>query len=309
MNNPPGLNAGVDIQVIPSVTVGIDTRPRVRKDLLPAFGDEPYWGNLEPDATGVEIENAIFDALKFNYDNYNSDSPNTILIYAWNEFTEGGLSVCPHFDPDDPGTPNTMVIDAIGTAVKRAENEFDWANISPVTPGHTTAPTVVISTAASPPISGLFIMNIEFSQPVNGFTAEGITITGGIIKEFSGSDESYTAIIQPDFNEERGIRIELKAGVATNSGDIGNLISNIIRLDTQPPRITITFDTNGGKVYEAYREQKIFIGDKITEAPAPEPPQPGKRFVGWYKDLDFTQRWDFENDTADGNITLYAKWE
>jgi uncharacterized repeat protein (TIGR02543 family) len=32
-------------------------------------------------------------------------------------------------------------------------------------------------------------------------------------------------------------------------------------------------------------------------------------FLGWYKDPAFTARWDFENDTVSGDMTLYANWE
>ena len=309
MRNPSELKAGVDIQIIPSVTVGVDTRPRIRKDLVPPFGEEPYWGNLEPDATGAEIEEAIFDALKFNYDNYHTDSPNSILIYCWNEFTEGGLSVCPHFDPDNPGTPNTMVIDAIGAAVKRAEREFDWKSWTPGSPIQTSNPTVTLRTAASSPISGPIIVDIEFSQPVFEFTVDDITIIGGIITEFSGEDESYRIIVEPDFTDERSIRIELERGAAVNNAGMDSVFSNIIRLNKQPLRITVTFDTNGGRVSERYPQQAIFIGSKVDEAPAPLPPSPDKRFAGWYTSMDFTKKWDFENDTVAGDMVLYAKWE
>lgn len=35
----------------------------------------------------------------------------------------------------------------------------------------------------------------------------------------------------------------------------------------------------------------------------------GYNFAGWYKDADFTEPWDFENDTVgDEGVTLYANW-
>ena len=31
-------------------------------------------------------------------------------------------------------------------------------------------------------------------------------------------------------------------------------------------------------------------------------------FAGWYADMDLKTMWDFENDTVQGNMTLYARW-
>ena len=121
---------GSDIHIIPNVTVGIDTRPRVRRDLERGseskFWDDPYWGHTNPDATVSQIETAVYSAFQYNQANMSPTNPNTILMYAWNEFTEGGFSVCPQFNPDDPAHPDTACIDGIRAAVNRAETEIIW---------------------------------------------------------------------------------------------------------------------------------------------------------------------------------------
>ena len=38
------------------------------------------------------------------------------------------------------------------------------------------------------------------------------------------------------------------------------------------------------------------------------PVKEGYIFVGWYKDKERTQVWNFEVDTVSGNMTLYASW-
>ncbi len=66
---------------------------------------------------------------------------------------------------------------------------------------------------------------------------------------------------------------------------------------------TVHFETNGGTPIDNIT---AIYGEKITK---PEDPQKdGKYFAGWYRDIDCTQAWDFENDTVSGNMTLYAKW-
>ena len=34
----------------------------------------------------------------------------------------------------------------------------------------------------------------------------------------------------------------------------------------------------------------------------------GRTFAGWYYDAEYTERWDFEADKVEDNMTLYAKW-
>ena len=34
----------------------------------------------------------------------------------------------------------------------------------------------------------------------------------------------------------------------------------------------------------------------------------GMHLEGWYKDINLTERWDFDTDKVTGNMTLYAKW-
>ncbi len=66
---------------------------------------------------------------------------------------------------------------------------------------------------------------------------------------------------------------------------------------------TVKFQSNGGTEVES---QTVQFGEKVTK---PEDPQrEGYKFVGWYTDIHLSQQWDFES-TAEGNMTLYAKWE
>ncbi len=67
---------------------------------------------------------------------------------------------------------------------------------------------------------------------------------------------------------------------------------------------TVSFASNGGTAVES---QTVIFGEAVTR---PEDPiREGYRFVGWYRDIHLTQEWDFDTDTAQSNMTLYAKWE
>lgn len=68
-------------------------------------------------------------------------------------------------------------------------------------------------------------------------------------------------------------------------------------------RKTIRFDTGCDETIEP---QKCKRGDKVT---CPQTPiRFGRTFLGWYTDDSFTQKWDFDNDTVKGSMTLYARW-
>ena len=66
---------------------------------------------------------------------------------------------------------------------------------------------------------------------------------------------------------------------------------------------TVSFETNGGSEIE---DQVIRYGEKI---PLPvETKREGYELEGWYKDIHLKERWDFDKDTVEGNLMLYAKW-
>ena len=66
---------------------------------------------------------------------------------------------------------------------------------------------------------------------------------------------------------------------------------------------TVTFESGGGSEVP---DQIVQYGEKIKEPE--EPTRDGYTFNGWYSDLDRTNLWDFNSDTVQGNMTLYAGW-
>lgn len=66
---------------------------------------------------------------------------------------------------------------------------------------------------------------------------------------------------------------------------------------------TIKFDTDGGSYIEPV---KAMYSESVT---ADEPVKEGWHFTGWYTDRACTQKWDFQNDSVTGSMTLYAGWE
>lgn len=66
---------------------------------------------------------------------------------------------------------------------------------------------------------------------------------------------------------------------------------------------TVKFET---RCRAKIKDQKVKKGS-LLERPQ-QPKRPGRTFAGWYYDEDCTERWDFETDTVQESMTLYAKW-
>ena len=66
---------------------------------------------------------------------------------------------------------------------------------------------------------------------------------------------------------------------------------------------TVKFETN---CKMKVQDQKVKKGGYV-QRPA-EPTRDGRTFAGWYFDAEYTERWDFETDKVEDNMTLYAKW-
>ena len=66
---------------------------------------------------------------------------------------------------------------------------------------------------------------------------------------------------------------------------------------------TVRFESNGGS---SVPDQKVKLGQKVTRPE--DPTKEGFALAGWYSDFDITQEWDFDKDTVQGSMTLYAKW-
>ena len=65
----------------------------------------------------------------------------------------------------------------------------------------------------------------------------------------------------------------------------------------------VSFQTSGGS---EIADMKVQFGEKLN---CPEDPvRDGYKFKGWYKDIHLTEQWNFEKDTVQGNMSLYAKW-
>ena len=88
----------------------------------------------------------------------------------------------------------------------------------------------------------------DSSEPVNGFTASDIVVSGGAKGTFTGSDgdSTYTLVVTPPADATGTITVDVAQGVATDG--VGNPNTAAIQatqaFDTQAPTLAITDDIN-----------------------------------------------------------------
>ena len=106
-------------------------------------------------------------------------------------------------------------------------------------------PTVVISNVSDIEKNEPFDITITFSEPVNGFQADDITLTGpatASIKTGTDGDSEYTATLTPNTDSEDDVKIKVPVGAAQDNGLNNNTASDehIVHIDTIPPTVAIT---------------------------------------------------------------------
>ncbi|MCF7929921.1 MAG: InlB B-repeat-containing protein [Acholeplasmataceae bacterium] len=67
---------------------------------------------------------------------------------------------------------------------------------------------------------------------------------------------------------------------------------------------TVTFDSNGGSPVDSLTD---IVSESLIDAPE-EPYKYNAIFVGWFKEIELVNEWNFSSDIVTQDITLYAKW-
>ncbi|MDR1496493.1 MAG: InlB B-repeat-containing protein [Clostridiales Family XIII bacterium] len=74
-------------------------------------------------------------------------------------------------------------------------------------------------------------------------------------------------------------------------------------------RYTISLDSQGGSPVTIMARDGFLPGAALAPYQPDDPKWTGYEFDGWYKELDYTTRFDFKTETMpDSNLILYAKW-
>ena len=142
-------------------------------------------------------------------------------------------------------------------------------------------------------------------------------ITGAHYKFFEGEQEVKTVfalagtifsiVVTPDSHYEN-LSIEMSTALA-DSLDTFIVSEDVeISLTCTPKVYTINFNLAGKGNPEKAADQYITYLHKVVKPFAQYYQKTSEVIDSWYKDSSLTERWNFDVDTVDRNMTLYAKW-
>jgi RNA 3'-terminal phosphate cyclase len=101
-------------------------------------------------------------------------------------------------------------------------------------------PTVVLSSASSPNVNGLFSVTATFNEPVTNFVASDITLFNGTLSNFSGSGAVYTFDVTPSANGT--VNVSVGSNVAQDIANNGNTAATVLTrtADLVAPSVILT---------------------------------------------------------------------
>lgn len=102
------------------------------------------------------------------------------------------------------------------------------------------APTVVLSSASSDPVSGAFTLDVAFSEDVTGFALEDLVVSNGTASDLSGTGADYTVTITPA--GDGAVTVDLAADSASDDAGNGNVAATsfIIENDQSVPSVVLS---------------------------------------------------------------------
>ena len=195
-----------------------------------ALGDVSFTFNFSEAVFGFSADDiSITGGSKGTFSGTDGDSSYSLIVTP-DANSSGTITV---------DVPAAAALDAAGnsTSAQQATQAFD-----------TESPTVVISDDTSGTATGDVSFTFNFSEPVFGFSADDITITGGSKGTFSGTDgdSSYSLIVTPDANSSGTITVDVPAAAPLDAaGNSTSAQQATQAFDTASPTLVITDNTTG----------------------------------------------------------------
>ena len=164
----------------------------------------------------------------------------------------------------------------------------------------------------------MVILLYGFMTPVHGGGENNIIISkeAGTITAKCTDGMDNSAMIAGDKIEIIGHLITKPSGgkLSGSSKSIDDSNGNSATDIELTPANSVTFksqkkDFTGFDIEEyTYATDSVADGGKVAKPSDPSAPVSGWTFGGWYKEKTYTNAWDFDKDTVNSDITLYAKW-
>ena len=156
-----------------------------------------------------------------------------------------------------PSADGAVTVDLDFNAVEDAAGNGNSAATQFSIVSDVSLPSVVISTSAGDPVSGIFTATFTFSETVSGFAASDISVGNGSASNFSGSGDIYTADITPA--ADGAVTIDVGADAAEDAAGNGNSAATQFSIENDETAPTLVFSTDAAAlVSEAFTATATF---------------------------------------------------
>jgi Ca2+-binding RTX toxin-like protein/RNA 3'-terminal phosphate cyclase len=139
--------------------------------------------------------------------------------------------------------PNSSGVVTVGVPISVAQDIADSGNTAATTLTRNAdllRPTVVLSSASSPNVNGLFSVTATFNEPVSNFVASDIMLFNSMLSNFSGSGAVYTFDVTPSANGT--VNVNVGSNVAQDIANNGNTAATVLTrtADLVAPSVILT---------------------------------------------------------------------
>ena len=187
-----------------------------------------------------------------------------------------------------------------GTTINKPAEETVTLNAGTQESGSgTNALPFIIQAAGTKPEAQLIISCTSSGTTVHCTVTD---VNKGISTEYNGNPVSVPLGLNGENEKLYEVKYNTK-GYGYNPTTLKTKYYKILKLHT------VTFNANGGKFADdsTAKTETVLHGRTVT-APSASPTRVGNVFVGWYKEEDGTNEWNFTDDTVRSNTIIYAKW-
>jgi hypothetical protein len=174
----------------------------------------------------------------------------TVTGGTLSNFVGSGTTYIATFTPAANSTANGVISVATGVftnAIGNANADGSEANNSVTFSVDTVVPTISLSSNKTNLITGdSATLTFTLSEASTAFTASDVTVAGGSISNFAGSDTTYTATFTPTANSTAngvvsvasGVFIDVAGNANADGSDANNAVSIVV--DTVAPTVSVS---------------------------------------------------------------------
>ncbi|WP_417498113.1 Ig-like domain-containing protein [Maricaulis sp.] len=162
-----------------------------------------------------------------------------------------------------PAADGIVTVDLAAAAAQDAAGNDNSAAVQFSITNDGTAPTVVLSTVSSDPVSGAFTLDIVFSESVTGFAIGDLTVGNGAASAFAGSGDTYSATITP--SADGAVTVDVAAAAAQDSAGNDNTAATQFTITRDATAPTVALSTASADPVSGAFTLDIVFSESVTD--------------------------------------------